>query len=181
MIADHKNRLWISTRSSIYRFIPETNEWITFGRKYDIKAHDINRWDLFVTRTGKLLVSSSDGFLTIDPEGLNFNHTKPYLRITDFILNNKVIKPAAQGYLHQPIEQTEILELPYNQNNFGFNFALLDYTDPDRNLFYTRLLNYDSTWRNAGSERSATYINVPPGDYVFEIKAANSSGIQGFR
>ncbi len=39
------------------------------------------------------------------------------------------------------------------------------------------LENYDKTWREVGNQRSAFYYNLPPGKYMFKLKAANSHGV----
>ncbi len=39
------------------------------------------------------------------------------------------------------------------------------------------LEHLDNTWRKAGSQKIAYYYNVPPGSYVFRVKAANSDGV----
>jgi class 3 adenylate cyclase len=41
------------------------------------------------------------------------------------------------------------------------------------------LENYDNTWREAKGEKSSYYFNVPPGKYVFRVKAFNSEGTKG--
>ena len=38
------------------------------------------------------------------------------------------------------------------------------------------LENYDNAWRQAGSEHTAYYYKVPPGRYIFHVKAASSEG-----
>ena len=38
------------------------------------------------------------------------------------------------------------------------------------------LENYDNNWQQAGSDRKASYFNIPPGKYVFRVKAINSKG-----
>ncbi len=39
------------------------------------------------------------------------------------------------------------------------------------------LENYDKDWRKSGSEHNAYYYNVPPGHYIFRVKAASSDGV----
>ena len=39
------------------------------------------------------------------------------------------------------------------------------------------LENYDQAWHEAGAEKTASYYNVPPGHYIFHIRAASSDGI----
>ena len=39
------------------------------------------------------------------------------------------------------------------------------------------LENFQNTWQNAGDQKTANYFNVPPGHYIFRVKAANSDGV----
>jgi len=39
--------------------------------------------------------------------------------------------------------------------------------------------NLEKTWRNAGREKNAFYYNVPPGRYIFHVKASNRDGVWG--
>ena len=39
------------------------------------------------------------------------------------------------------------------------------------------LENYDNNWRKADQEKTAYYYNVPPGRYIFRVKASNSDGL----
>ncbi|MDQ1451319.1 MAG: hypothetical protein QOK38_1185, partial [Acidobacteriaceae bacterium] len=40
-----------------------------------------------------------------------------------------------------------------------------------------RLLNFDSQWQEGSTRRFATYTNLPPGKYRFEVLAANGDGL----
>ncbi|HET7899381.1 MAG TPA: ATP-binding protein, partial [Flavisolibacter sp.] len=39
------------------------------------------------------------------------------------------------------------------------------------------LEGYDKNWHQADAEQTANYYNVPPGNYTFKVKVANSNGI----
>jgi hypothetical protein len=69
------------------------------------------------------------------------------------------------------------INLEHNQNIFSFNFAAIDYVNPEDNRHFFMLENYDAGWNEAGSDRRAIYFNVPPGNYVFRVKAVNSYGV----
>ena len=43
-------------------------------------------------------------------------------------------------------------------------------------MVYTMLENYDNVWRES-IDRSAMFINVPPGKYIFHVKASNIDGV----
>src|SRR5437879_3216624 len=43
--------------------------------------------------------------------------------------------------------------------------------------FRFQLENLENDWNEAGGERKAVYLHVPPGKYVFCVKACNSDGV----
>jgi hypothetical protein len=56
---------------------------------------------------------------------------------------------------------------------FSIGFTAIDYGDPGDKKFYYKLENYDEDWRPAGGGEKAYYYYVPPGKYIFRVKAAN--------
>jgi hypothetical protein len=81
------------------------------------------------------------------------------------------------GPLNAPLSEVKEIHLGYSQDIFSFEFVGIDYGNPADNQHLFMLENYDETWNIAGSERKATYFNVPPGKYVFRVKMMNSYGI----
>src|SRR6185312_1081504 len=62
-------------------------------------------------------------------------------------------------------------------NVFSFDFAGIQYSSPEYNRHLYMLENYDEAWHETGAEKTASYYNVPPGHYIFHIKASNSDGM----
>jgi diguanylate cyclase (GGDEF)-like protein len=75
------------------------------------------------------------------------------------------------------IASDDALDLAAQQRSFRLRYTALSYRDPAGVRFRYRLLGFDEDWVEAGSERFASYTNLAPGDYVFEVTAANDSGI----
>lgn len=69
------------------------------------------------------------------------------------------------------------LDLAYDQKMVTFSFAALDYTSPKDNRYAYRMEGFDNGWIDAGTEYRATYTNLPAGDYVLRVRAANADGI----
>jgi serine phosphatase RsbU (regulator of sigma subunit) len=69
------------------------------------------------------------------------------------------------------------LELDWSHNSFQFELAALDFTEPQKNLFSYKLEGYDRDWSAPSNVRYASYTELPGGDYVFKVKAANNDGI----
>lgn len=47
----------------------------------------------------------------------------------------------------------------------------------ERARFRYRLVGFEQKWTDAGNRREAFYTNLPPGDFTFELKAANGYGV----
>lgn len=56
-------------------------------------------------------------------------------------------------------------------------FAALNYTSPAANQYAYRLEGHDPVWIDAGAERVARFVNLPPGRYTFRVRAANNDGV----
>ena len=112
--------------------------------------------------------------MPLSPHLLENNLIPSAVKIIQFKLGDKIVNPGNKGPLTTDISYTKEIYLHYNENIFSFKFQALDYFDPTKDQFIYMLENYDNVWRKAGPERIAYYFNVPPGKYVFRVKAINS-------
>lgn len=78
----------------------------------------------------------------------------------------------AQGSGHT----VESLELPHTENTIGFRFATLDFAIPERNRQQYRLSGFEADWSKWDFGSEATYTNLPPGEYTFEVRGQDSDG-----
>jgi signal transduction histidine kinase len=91
--------------------------------------------------------------------------------ITDFLVQNRSRLP------HGANTPPEVA-LPHRDSVFTLEFAALHYADPQSNRFAYRLQGFDEDWTETdASKRFATYTNLDPGHYVFEVRAANKDGL----
>jgi signal transduction histidine kinase/ligand-binding sensor domain-containing protein len=65
---------------------------------------------------------------------------------------------------------------PSDKNHLTFSFNRVDKLSPHSIKFQYFLENFDKTWSLPSVMRQATYSNLPPGDYIFKIKATNRQG-----
>jgi signal transduction histidine kinase/streptogramin lyase len=66
--------------------------------------------------------------------------------------------------------------LPSDKNYITFHFNRVDKRYPKSVRYQYILQNYDKTWSLPSSNNQVTYGNLPPGDYVFVVKATNNQG-----
>lgn len=73
---------------------------------------------------------------------------------------------------NQTVELKDELVFDYQENNITFNYLGFWYQNPGAVTFQYQLENYDHEWIKS-RDRTATYSNLPPGDYTFKLKASN--------
>lgn len=78
------------------------------------------------------------------------------------------------------IENTDEITLTYKQGyNIGFKFAALNFVYTENNQYAYRMkgLANNSDWNYSGNQRNVQYTNLAPGNYTFQVKAANNDGL----
>ena len=113
---------------------------------------------------GRLWFSQTGGLAWIDPNEIQRDAAPPNVVIRSLQARHDIFRPGDGLRL---AAQTRDLKIAYTALN-----ALV----PERVQFRYRLIGLDSTWQEAGTERMATYTNLGPGDYRFEVEAATTDG-----
>jgi signal transduction histidine kinase len=60
---------------------------------------------------------------------------------------------------------------------FEFHFTGLSFVAPEKMQFQYRLEGWENDWVDAGGKRVAEYNYIPPGNYIFHVRAGNSDGV----
>ncbi|MCK8502536.1 sensor histidine kinase [Myxococcus fulvus] len=68
-------------------------------------------------------------------------------------------------------------ELPPRTRELRIAYTALSLGMPERVTFRYRLEGVDDGWKDAGARREATYTNLGPGHYRFQVMAANEDGV----
>jgi signal transduction histidine kinase len=112
---------------------------------------------------GRLWFATSGGLYWIDPAKL-----RPSAAPRSFI--------TALFAEDRPHTIASSITLPERTRRVQVRFAAPELVSPEKIMFRYRLNGVDTRWRNAGAERSATYTNLDPGSYEFEVVASNDHG-----
>lgn len=170
ILEDARGQLWIATHQGLSCFDPEAATFRHFDSSDGLQGNRFSIGCRLRTRSGDLIFGGSDGFNRFDPEKLITNPVPPPVAITSFRLFDREV---SLDSLRTP----DGLRLRPGDDFFSFEFAALDFGNPERNQYAYRLDGFDDDWVYSGSRRYAAYTNLDPGRYEFRVKAANSDGI----
>ncbi len=178
---DRTGQIWASTDRGIARFRP-TREGLGSVQVYAVadglQGSEFNEYAYGATRDGALLFGGNAGFNLIRPDHMAQDSRKPPVVLTGLQLFNQPVVVGGRGSpLAKAIGRTERLVLSYRQSVLTFEFAALDYTAPEKNLYAYKLEGFDRDWNQIGHKHAATYTNLPAGRYTFRVRAANGDGV----
>ncbi|MEP6597544.1 MAG: two-component regulator propeller domain-containing protein, partial [Ginsengibacter sp.] len=174
---DYKQNLWLNSNKGIIRLNKQRNSAVLYGKNQGVSNEALVNSG-YTRQNGEMLFGDTSGYFHFQPDLLQQNIIPPAVTISNFLLNNIPVQPSAQGALTVPLIQTKNIHLSHSENTFSFEFSNIDFISAhaDTRLLYM-LQNYDNAWRKAGDERTAYYFNLPPGKYIFKVKALNAAGI----
>jgi signal transduction histidine kinase/ligand-binding sensor domain-containing protein len=125
------------------------------------------------TSQGELLFGGSGGVTVIQPEKFNELPYHAPLVVTNIRIGGK---PVVVSSLSQP-DLPRLKILP-DANSLAVEFSSLDYLTPKIIRYAYHLQGYDKGWiETSALQRTASYTNLPPGDYVLQLKGSNRNGL----
>lgn len=171
---DFNHHLWIATQTGLSRFDMQRKIFRNYN-SYDgvpnfafSEASGLRRLD------GRLVFGTIKGYLTFDPTSIADHPIHAEMALTNLQINNTdIVAGGRDKILTNSVNHTKELTLKYNQNIISIDYVVLDYRSSDKQSYAYRLQGFDTGWHYNRSERRATYTNLPPGEYVFEVKCTN--------
>jgi two-component sensor histidine kinase/frataxin-like iron-binding protein CyaY len=177
ILSDAMNNLWLSTNKGISRFDTRTKEFKNYNEADGLQGSEYNRNAFCKTESGYLYFGGITGFNYFNPAKLSGSNYTPFVWITGINVLNKPLQFGKQdGILQQPAYLTERIQLKYEQNVIGFEFASTDFSAFDNNRFKYQLVGFDKDWIPSGNTKNATYTNLDPGTYTFKVLGSNNDG-----
>jgi signal transduction histidine kinase/ligand-binding sensor domain-containing protein/CheY-like chemotaxis protein len=178
VLPDASGKLWLSTNKGIARFDPETRRFRNFDANDGLQSNEFNSGASFRSPSGELFFGGIYGFNYFRPEEIRDNPHLPPVVITGFRRGNRFETLRDSGTaLATTISETDTLHLSYRDAVIGFEFAALEYSAPAKNRYAYRLVGFNDQWIESSAVRSATYTNLPPGRYTFEVRGSNNDGV----
>jgi signal transduction histidine kinase/CheY-like chemotaxis protein/ligand-binding sensor domain-containing protein len=174
ILQDKEGNIWVSTNKGLSRFNPATKKFKNFSMADGIQADEFKPHAVTMTKSGLMYFGGVNGVNEFYPEKIKDDTNVYPIFLTNFQLFNQpvVISDNDQSPLKKAISETIELSLSHKQSVLSFEFASLDYTY-QQSLNYSYMLEgFDKQWNNIGTNRTATYTNLEPGDYTFKLRTS---------
>ncbi|MGI0106668.1 hybrid sensor histidine kinase/response regulator transcription factor [Salinimicrobium sp. WS361] len=179
IIQDNSGDIWAAGNNGLARLDMDQGTIENFTILDGLLSNDFNSNSAYKDKNGILYFGSFEGVNYFDPQTLEVVNTNPaHVYVTDLKIFNQPVAPLKEDSpLEKVISQTEKITLKHSQSVFTIDFASIDFTRPENIQYAYYLEGFEETWNYVGNTRSATYTNLPAGDYKFKVKATNSDGL----
>lgn len=171
ILEDDAGNLWLGTAQGLSRFDRERGEFTNFDIDDGVDTYPFMPQASYLdTPSGNMFFGGENGVTVFDPLQLRLDTRIPKVMLSNIkVLNEEVdsLSKWPDGF------DTRNLNLRYSQNSFSVEFAALN-----THCTYSYYLEgLEDGWNNVNERRYANYVNVPPGDYKFMVRATNASSV----
>jgi ligand-binding sensor domain-containing protein len=150
IIEDDNHNLWISAGTGIMQINTPRTDTKSYGTNYGVYP-EILTWNTgYKDRDGFLYFSDNYGYYKFMPSEITTNSKPPQIEITDFQIADQEENTLVES--EETFLDKKEFSLAFNQNTFSFDFAVIDYSDPEANQHLFMLENYDDNWRKANAK-----------------------------
>ncbi|TBH70108.1 hybrid sensor histidine kinase/response regulator transcription factor [Aquirufa antheringensis] len=178
MVEDAKGDMWFSTNGGISKMDGKTLKFVNFEEADGLQGKEFMTNAVAKNSQNWLFFGGVNGLNYMKSDSLRMRLDVPPVYFTKLKIFNKEVEAGEDNSpLRVDILSTKHLVLRPNQSVFSLDFVALEYQRPKNNRYAYYLEGFENEWNVVGTQRTVTYTNLSPGDYIFKVKASNSDGI----
>lgn len=184
IIPDSQGYTWFSSFKGVYRIsLKELEQHSTSDPPFlRLIAYDQNEGmpsaqcsmtgqpSAFLTSQGQILVPTAKGLAIFHSTATPAKSHPPTITIENVLADDQPLLDTNGHPLKNSVPTgTGVLEFHFN----AFNFSA-----PEKIQLFYKLQGYDTTWKSIPprQKRTAFYLNLPPGNYRFDVAAGSPDG-----
>ncbi len=168
---DDQGDLWCSTQNGLVRLDKSGKLSRRFTAIDGLQGNDFELGSTYQSKNGYLYFGGSNGYNRFHPEEIVIDASPSQMRLTGINF------PRANGKKLIDVSDFTSIQLTHKDKFVTFEFSVLDFIDPQNNQYRYKLEGFDTDWIDNGNRNTATYTNLPSGDYRLRVQGANSAGI----
>lgn len=165
VLRSSNGNLWVATAMGLSQFIHVNGEYQLKKNYTSMDGFDASAISDMEEFKGKVWLASEKGLWSIPSNSESYNHVIPKIAINEVGL--------VRGQL---FEESDLSAIAHKDNNLRFSFSGTAYRNAMELKYRFRLLGLDTHFYQT-QETELLYTALPPGDYAFEVQAANNEGL----
>ncbi|GGH64093.1 signal transduction histidine kinase/ligand-binding sensor domain-containing protein [Filimonas zeae] len=177
ILEDSRKNLWISTSKGLAMLSATTGKFTVYTTNNGLLSDQFNFNSAWKDSSGKMYFGSARGLTLFQPDLFTESPFTPPVLITGIQVFNQELSIGTPGSpLQQSVSYTGSISLPHDQSTISIDFAALGFSAPEMTAYAYRMNGLDEDWVYLTQNRKAFFTGLPPGQYLFEVKAAAGNG-----
>lgn len=170
---DVNGEIWISTNNGISHWDKKEQKFDNYDYRDGIPMGNFIEGSACRGVDGTLYFGSLKGICHFNPQELDTSY-----RVTPVQIMECRAMDGRTGKGDRLIlpEENGNIELPYDRNSFRITFSVPDYAQNKRIEYAYKIEGLEDNWVNIGEESQMVLRNIPPGTYIFRVKARLRNG-----
>ena len=178
IVEDEKGDFWMGSNRGISRVSKKELDDLCDGKITDVHSYSYGEADgmessetnggfqpsIIRDSTGTVYFPTVSGVVRVSTRNLTQNLIPPPVKIVKILVN------------HVQIPLTQTITLPHDSANIEIHYTALSYINPEKNRFRYTINTEENKWVEAGTQRTAYYTDIAPGNYIFKVIATNNDG-----
>lgn len=171
IVEDEKANLWMTSARGLLKFNYLNGSIELYTRHSGLQGNEFPPNSHIKLPDGRMAIGGMNGFNLFYPGDIF-----PVPNYAKTIINDIRItsKPLAFEDDYSSLQQ---LHLSYKDYFFTISFSALSFQNPEKNIYAYKLVGFNEDWVNTGTQTSITFTNLNPGNYILQLKSANSLGV----
>ena len=168
-VAPH--HVWCSTTEGILHYNMDTKAEIVYYEEYGLNRLNFNAGAILRPGKNRLIFASSQALVSFDPnKGKQHSENQ-----TAYLTQMRSINPQAEE-VQNLIGKTRVT-LPPSNYYISLDYTALNYENSTNVKYAYRLQGFESEWNYPEKRMAATYTNLDPGEYTFQVRVTGTDGV----
>jgi ligand-binding sensor domain-containing protein/two-component sensor histidine kinase len=171
ILKDDNNKIWYSTNNGLGCYDAKIKTIKNYDLSYGLQSLEFNTNCAFKDEDNNFYFGGINGLNVFNPYKVNVDSFAPKVLITEINIMNKPFETKEAVWF------TKKIDLTHAQNFINISFSMPNFSHSDKNRYRYKLDGVDKDWVNVSNKNYAYYTKLEPGNYTFNVQAANSDGV----
>ncbi|MGJ5641120.1 hybrid sensor histidine kinase/response regulator transcription factor [Formosa sp. S-31] len=177
VVSEDEYNLWMGSLDGVNHLKLKDTSLVSYYNSDGFEDNTYMNRSAYKDRDGQIYFGSVKGVNYFMPDAIRKTEAHPELYVNSIEVLNQPLESVLSKEVYKNVYRLSQLNLDHNQASFSFRFSAIDNVLNHNYVYAYRLKGFDKDWIASHPERLATYTNISPGNYEFEVKAGTVKGI----
>lgn len=175
LLVDKEGNIWTGTGRGISRLSAKDFSILKNENELVVECNQ----NAILENQGSIWIGTTKGVVMYYSYNSSPSANKPYIFINsvNILLQNTKDNQNNLQVTYKGSDLRKKITLAYNKNHLNINFTGIYLSNPKAVMYQYRLKGLDNKYSHPGTNSSVNYTALPPGKYIFQVKAVTTSGI----